>query len=108
MSDVNGQLGLKENAEFVRACQSAGGRVGGLVCIHTTFTCSESFIRQAFKLGKSLNGLTHMHVSVGRYEPEHTLETHGPRTIAFCDSLGLRHPKCWRPSVSGWTLPKWN
>ncbi len=38
----NGQLGLRENAEFIDACQKAGGLVSGMMCVHTTFTCSEN------------------------------------------------------------------
>lgn len=92
VSEDNGQLGLKENAEFVGACRARGGRIDGLMCFHTTFTCSGAFIRQAFELAESLGVLTHMHVSEGTYEPKYSLETHGLRPLAYYDELGVASP----------------
>jgi len=51
VSPANGQVGLQENANFVDLCRQEGGLVQGLMCFHTTFTCSAGFIRQAFELG---------------------------------------------------------
>lgn len=92
VSEANGQLGLKENADFVAACRARGGRISGLMCFHTTFTCSDAFIQKAFELAQSLDVLTHMHVSEGTYEPEYTLKTHGLRPLAYYESLGVVSP----------------
>jgi 5-methylthioadenosine/S-adenosylhomocysteine deaminase len=89
MSDENGQLGLSENARFIRGCRDGDDRLGGLMCFHTTFTCSADFIRRAFELGESLGVLTHMHCSEGTYEPEHTLTEYGMRPMAYYDQLGV-------------------
>jgi len=108
-SKANGQLGLRENLDFIRACrtddrQSAIDRgqssidrglssiVHGLMCYHTTFTCSADFIRQAFELAAGEDALVHMHASEGTYEPENALRNFGGRTFEYYDRLGVAGP----------------
>ena len=86
VSKENGQLGLRENVEWIRA---ARGLVSGMMCFHTTFTCSADFIHQAFDLARANNVLVHMHVSEGTHEPEYALEHFGMRTIEYYDHLGV-------------------
>jgi 5-methylthioadenosine/S-adenosylhomocysteine deaminase len=93
VSAANGQLGLQENANFIRAARQAGGLVSGLMCFHTTFSCSADFIRQAFALGDELNVPVHMHLSEGVHEPEYALEHFGLRPIEYYDSLGVAGPR---------------
>ncbi len=90
VSKENGQLGLQENAEFMRA---AHGLVSGLMCFHTTFTCSAEFIRQAFDLAREQNALVHMHVSEGTHEPEYVLKHFGMRTLEYYQHLGVANSK---------------
>ncbi|MBI5052837.1 MAG: amidohydrolase family protein, partial [Chloroflexi bacterium] len=90
VSKENGQLGLQENAEFMRAAQ---GLVSGLMCFHTTFTCSADFIRQAFDLAREQNALIHMHVSEGTHEPEYALKNFGRRTLEYYEQLGVANNK---------------
>jgi 5-methylthioadenosine/S-adenosylhomocysteine deaminase len=92
VSAQNGELGLQENLDCIDACQAAGGLLQGLMCFHTTFTCSEPFIRQAFELAAGRGVLTHMHVSEGTYEPQHVLERHGIRPIQYYNRLGVAGP----------------
>ena len=96
VSEDNGQLGLMENAEFIRSCQGGDDRLTGLMCFHTTFTCSADFIRQAFDLAASLGVLTHMHCSEGTYEPDQALMAFGMRPIAYYDHLGVASSEMWR------------
>src|SRR5579859_5989365 len=93
VSAENGQLGLQENAEFIRASRAAGGLVSGLMCFHTTFSCSADFIRQAFALGQELQVPVHMHLSEGVHEPEYDLKHFGLRPIEYYDSLGVAGPR---------------
>ena len=90
VSDENGKLGLRENAEFYDACRARGGLVSGLICFHTTFTCSEEFIRRAFALAGERDARVHMHLSEGTYEPEYCLAQFGQRPVAYYD-LSLIH-----------------
>ncbi|MDX1414146.1 MAG: amidohydrolase family protein [Candidatus Promineifilaceae bacterium] len=92
VSAQNGQLGLQENAAFVESCRELGGLVSGLICFHTTFTCSAPFIQQAFDLGRDLGVAVHMHCSEGTHEPEYALERFGQRPLFYYESLGVAGP----------------
>jgi cytosine/adenosine deaminase-related metal-dependent hydrolase len=111
VSRENGQFGLRENLEFIRACklqianrksqianpQSAicnlqSALVAGLMCFHTTFTCSAEFIRQAFELAEAEGVLVHMHAAESRFEPEYALKHFGVRTFEYYDRLGVAGP----------------
>lgn len=87
VSEENGQLGLQENAEFVKATLQSS--VSGLICHHTTFTCSADFIQQAHGIAQDLGVLHHAHVSEGTYEPENALKNFGMRTLPYYDQLGV-------------------
>lgn len=89
----NGELGLRENADFIDAGRRAGGLVQGMMCFHTTFTCSEDFIRRAFSLAEERDVKVHAHVSEGTYEPEYCLRTYGRRTIEQYEQWGLLGPR---------------
>jgi cytosine/adenosine deaminase-related metal-dependent hydrolase len=92
VSRENGQMGLQENAEFVDLCEKDGGLVQGLMCFHTTFTCSADFIQQAFAMAAERNVLTHMHCNEGIHEPEYALKHFGKRTLEYYDELGVTGP----------------
>ena len=92
VSKENGQLGLRENADFIRACRERGDLVSGLICFHTTFSCSAEFIRQAFALGRDLDVPVHMHCSEGVHEPEYALQHFGMRPLEYYDHLGVAGP----------------
>ena len=98
LSLENGQRGLQENLEFVRtferfnAERSTSNLVSGLMCFHTTFTCSAAFIRQAFEMAAGEGALVHMHVSEGTYEPEQMLKRFGMRPFEYYEWLGVAGP----------------
>jgi cytosine/adenosine deaminase-related metal-dependent hydrolase len=87
ISGENGLMGLQENADFVRANRQS--LITGLICHHTTFTCSADFIQQAYGIAQDLGVLLHAHVSEGTYEPEHLLKNYGMRTLPYYDQLGV-------------------
>ena len=89
VSKKNGQMGLQENANFVDLCKKDGGLVQGLMCFHTTFTCSADFIKQAFLLADELDVLTHCHCNEGVHEPDYAMEHFGVRTLEYYDQLGV-------------------
>jgi cytosine/adenosine deaminase-related metal-dependent hydrolase len=89
LSAENGQLGLRENAEFIDAARYSGGLVSGLMCYHTTFTCDAGFIRQTYQLAEARGVLVHAHCSEGAYEPRYALEKFGKRPIAYYEELGV-------------------
>lgn len=89
LSKHNGQAGLTENADFIRKWNSPDALIRGLMCFHTTFTCSRAFIEQAVGMARDLGVRAHMHTSEGTYEPEWCLKTYGRRTIEVYDDWGL-------------------
>jgi cytosine/adenosine deaminase-related metal-dependent hydrolase len=93
VSAENGQKGLAENAEFIRVCRTHGGHVSGMMCFHTSFTCSARFVRQACDLARELGVLLHMHCSEGAYEPRYALDHFGMRPVQYYDSLGVTGPE---------------
>jgi len=88
VSGENGLLGLQENVDFVLASNHSS-RLSGMICHHTTFTCSADFIRQAHGIAQDLGVLLHAHVSEGTYEPEQALHNYGMRTLPYYDQLGI-------------------
>ncbi len=93
VSKENGELGLQENLDMIAWGKQDGGLVQGLMCFHTTFTCSDEFIQKAFTLAKEKGVLTHMHCSEGHYEPNEMLKRNGRRTIEHYDALGVLGPE---------------
>lgn len=88
VSEENGQLGLQENFEFIKASYDSP-LVSGMMCHHTTFTCSDKFIRQAFEHTEEIGVLLHAHVSEGMYEPEYAAQNYNMRPLAYYDQLGV-------------------
>lgn len=94
VSTENGHLGLEENLAMIAAAQhDPDSLVSGMMCFHTTFTCSADFIRKAFALAGEHGVLTHMHVSEGLYEPEHCLKNYNKRPMFYYDDLGVLGPR---------------
>lgn len=89
VSHQNGELGLQENLDMIAWAKQNPGLVQGLMCFHTTFTCSDAFILKAFALAKEQGVLTHMHCSEGHYEPNAMLARNGLRTLEHYDALGV-------------------
>ena len=89
VSAENGELGLRENADFIDSCRVRGDLVSGMMCFHTTFTCSAGFIRRAFDLANEHGAKAHMHLSEGTYEPEYCLSHFGVRPVVYYDRLGV-------------------
>ena len=89
VSAENGEAGLRENADFITACRSRGDLVSGMMCFHTTFTCSADFIRRAVALAAELGAQVHMHLSEGTYEPEYCLARFDARPVVYYDQLSV-------------------
>lgn len=93
LSPENGELGLQENVAFIDACRQSADLVSGMMCFHTTFTCSAAFIRKAFEMAEARQASVHMHCSEGTYEPEYALEHFGVRPVHYYDRLGVAGPR---------------
>lgn len=92
LSKENGQLGLQENAEFIRSMRAAGGvggLVDGLMSIHTLFTADKDFILQAKQLAEDLNADIHMHLSESVYEPQWVQRKYACRPVELYEQWGF-------------------
>lgn len=85
------KLGLMENVKLIEASQDSP-LVSGLMCFHTTFTCSADFILRVFDLGAELGVLTHAHCNEGVHEGIWCEENVGKRTLEYYDELGVAGP----------------
>ena len=80
--------GIDENIRLIEAVTD-NDLVSGLISVHTTFTCSDDFLRQAFELAEANNVLFHAHCNEGIYEGEWCEKTHGHRTFEHYEQLGI-------------------
>ncbi|HEY7677360.1 MAG TPA: amidohydrolase family protein, partial [Candidatus Methylomirabilis sp.] len=86
---ANGELGLRENSRFATARRAGGGLVSGMICLHTTFTCSPEFIRRGKGMAREAGLRLHFHLSEGTYEPEYCARTYGCAPVEHYERLGL-------------------
>ncbi len=85
------QAGLDENLAMIDHGRRGGasGLVTGAMCYHTTFTCSERFIRRAFEMAADRDVFCHAHVNEGTHEGEWCAEHYGRRTVEWYDEIGV-------------------
>jgi cytosine/adenosine deaminase-related metal-dependent hydrolase len=92
------RLALAENLELIDRCgreaPGPGGppMIGGLMCWHTTFTCSPDYIAEAFGLARDRGVMSHAHCNEGTHEGEWAADHHGMRTVELYDRLGVAGP----------------
>ncbi len=88
VSRENGELGIAENADFTSR-HLRDPWVRGLMCFHTTFTCSADFIKKANERAIALGSLLHMHLSEGDFEPKYAMQNFGKRPVEYYRDLGI-------------------
>ena len=86
------QKGIDENIRLVET-NVEGDLVSGFMSVHTTFTCSDNFLRHAFELAEENNVLFHAHCNEGAYEGEWCEKTFGHRTFEHYEKLGINGPR---------------
>ena len=85
---ARGERLLMENARFIEA--TAGDPFAhGMLCLHTSFTCSEGFVERARELRDALGSAVHLHLSESAYEPAICQQRHGVSPAVWYDRLGL-------------------
>lgn len=91
ISEENGQNCLKQNVQAVRHFQKNPGLVRGAICTHTTFTCTEKFIKKAAIYAKENHAILQFHLNESKYEPEWLKEHEGELPVNVykkADALG--------------------
>lgn len=87
----NGELGIAENSDFFLAYREHP-LVSGMMCIHTTFTCSKDFILNARESSRELGSGIQMHLSESKYEPAECRKRHGKSPVELYAELGYLGP----------------
>ena len=86
----NGALGLKENADFIRSlAASPCDRASGIMCWHTSYSCSGDLIRRAVATADDLGVASHFHCNEGSYEPTRSRADYGCTTLEHYAALGI-------------------
>lgn len=78
---------LSENLEFALS-HRGDPQTWGMLSIHTTFTCSPSYIQKAVGIAKENQIDFHMHLAESDYEPELCEKVHGLRPTELYNKLG--------------------
>lgn len=88
VSEENAELGLKENAEFVKKFNKEDNLVQGMMSVHTLFTCDKEYLKKAKKLSDELNCKLHMHLSESVFEPNWCKEKYNKKPVQIYDEIG--------------------
>ena len=89
MNKENGELGLKENADFIRKNNISSNLVQGMMSVHTLFTADKEYLIQAKKIADELGCDIHMHLSESVYEPNWSLKKYGKRPVEVYNELNF-------------------
>ncbi len=93
ISAENGQLGLEENANLVRHYSDPDSRIKGRIGVHTPFSSSPRFLRQARDLADQLGVGMQIHVAQSTYEVDYIREKQGARgSIYLLEDIGFLRP----------------
>lgn len=83
-------LGIDENEEFIRWARTRShGLLDGMMCVHTTFTCSPSYLRKSKKKAQALGAMSEMHLSESRFEPEICKSRYGKLPVEVYREIGF-------------------
>ena len=94
VSKENGRKGLEENSAFIASRNRRYGLVRGMHCIHTTFTCSQSFIRECREQANETGAGIQIHLEESPYETDYTKKKYHKLPVEFYDDVGF-----WGPDV---------
>jgi cytosine/adenosine deaminase-related metal-dependent hydrolase len=86
-----GKAVLEANAAFARGRRDHE-RISGLLCTHTSFTCSAEFMRFASRLAAETGVALQFHLNESRYEPEWCQKERGERPAEWYERLGVLGP----------------
>ena len=91
VSYENGLRGLHMNRDAVRHFRNSE-LVRGAICTHTTFSCSEAFIRLASDIALTEGAMMQFHLSESSYEPERIMREYGTKPVKIYEKAGALHP----------------
>lgn len=92
--DAIAQLGIKENVDFIAACQAKPDpMVAGMFGIHASLTVSDQTLSKCCEEAKGLGAGFHIHVAEGKEDLEDSLAKYGLRVVERLEKFGVLGPK---------------
>jgi cytosine/adenosine deaminase-related metal-dependent hydrolase len=88
----NGDRCLRMNRDAVRYFKQKSQLVRGAICTHTTFSCSQAFIRHAAEMAAAENALLQFHLSESAYEPERIWREQKQKPVHIYKAAGALGP----------------
>ncbi len=89
ISYENGVKCLDENSRLIEWSRENSKLISGIMCTHTTFTCSDKFLKLAYDKARKLNSAWQFHLSESIYEVDHCLKSYKKLPVKYYDDLGL-------------------
>ena len=83
----DGSAALNENLDFYNKYRNHP-LISGMMCIHTTFTCSPEYIKKAAEMARKAGSGIQMHLSESKYEPEWCMKKYGKLPVELYEELG--------------------
>jgi len=85
----NGLKCLKENADLIRWSKENSKLISGMMCTHTSFTCSADFIKRTKQMALELDAPMQFHLSESIYEPNYTAKYFGTKPVKYYNDLNI-------------------
>lgn len=89
ISYENGVKCLDENSNLIKWSRENSRLTSGIMCTHTSFTCSDGFLKEAQERARALNAPWQFHLSESIYEVNHCLKNYDKVPAKYYDDLGL-------------------
>lgn len=91
--DKIAQEGIKENAEFIAACQAKPDPMtAAMFGLHASLTLSDQTLTQCVKEAGRLGAGFHVHVAEGKEDLEDSLSKYGMRVVERLEKFGVLGP----------------
>lgn len=87
----NGERCLNMNREAVRHFKDSE-LIKGAICTHTTFSCSEEFIKLASDMALEEDALLQFHLSESSYEPERIKREYNTKPVKIYEKVAALRP----------------
>lgn len=93
VSRKKGQLGLKENENFIKKWNyKKDSRIRGMMGVHTCFSCAPETLKKAREIANKHKCGLQIHIAQSTYEVNMIKQKHGMGSVEFLDSLGFLGP----------------
>ena len=89
ISYENGVRCLNENSNLIKWCRENSKLIKGIMCTHTSFTCSDKFIKKAKEYADKLNAPLQFHLSESIYEPNYANKHFNKKPVNYYNELGI-------------------